>query len=410
MKKLWIGLLGILLLGSMRVEAQRYVVVMEESFEQPLAKSATQNSVRARKAANNESKRVQKSEKLREFARGKGIGISNGKAFVDGAVGFVADLSREQVNQLMQDQQVKAVYEDFAIQGTRPRMQGTRPRMQGESVEMDDLYDPASKASCAVPILGGSKNGRASSSIWILDTGVDASHVDLNVNTNLALSRSFVDSETSPFEDFNGHGTHCAGLAAGKGTGNPGVTGMSRGAEVISVKVLDRQGFGSWSQLILALDHVSQFSVNGDVVLMSLGSGLVNDCTDSEPILRSMIEQLAMDKVTVVMSAGNESIASSQNLPGCFNGSGILTIGAVDFDCSGPGNLAGYSNFGTPSIDYVAPGTQLFSTFPNNQYQVMSGTSMAAALVAGLIHSDGGSLRGRLEIQSGGFTYSLAGR
>jgi subtilisin family serine protease len=410
MKKIWIGVLVLLFLGNFPAKAQRYVVLMTESFEQPLAKSANQNSIRARKAADNQAKRVLKSEKLRGFARGKGIEIRGGKAFVDGAVGFVADLSREQVNQLMQDQQVQAVFEDFTIQGTRPRMQGTRPRMQGESVLMDDLYDPVSKASCAVPILGGSKNGRANSSIWILDTGVDATHVDLNVNTNPALSRSFVDSEMSPFEDFVGHGTHCAGLAAGKGVGNPGVTGMSRGAEVISVKVLDRQGLGSWSQLILALDHVSQFSVNGDVVLMSLGSGLVNDCSNSEPILKSMIEQLAKDKVTVVMSAGNESIASSQNLPGCINGSGILTIGALDFDCSGPGSLAGYSNFGTPSIDFVAPGTQIFSTFPDNQYQVMSGTSMAAALVAGLVHSDGGSLRGRRQIQSGGFTYSLAGR
>ncbi|MDX5339434.1 MAG: S8 family serine peptidase [Cyclobacteriaceae bacterium] len=395
-----------LLISVQAVNAQRFVVLMKESFEQSVKKTGQDNPNRLRKAQDNEQRRNQKMDKVNGFARNKGINVPRGKAFVDGAVGFVANLSMGQVNELRNDPAVEGVFPDFTIQSTRPRMQ-SRPRMQGESIDEAEFYDVNSKSSCAIPLIGGSQTSRSNSSIWVIDSGVDASHIDLNVNSNPLLSVSFVESEINPLVDQIGHGTHCAGLAAGKGSGNPGVTGVSAGAEIISVKILDNQGIGTWSQLILALDHVAKYGVKGDVVLMSLGGG--DECSN-DPILRDLITSLGDDRIFVVMSAGNDGMMSSQNLPGCIDGQNIVTVGALDFTCDGLGGLAGYSNIGIPSIDFVAPGSNMISAFPNNQYQVMSGTSMAAAVVAGLVHSRGNLPRSIGSLPVNGFTYPVAGR
>jgi subtilisin family serine protease len=409
MKKLWIGVLVMILMSTSLVNAQRYVVIMKESFEAPLKKTGRDNPNRLRKESENRSNRNQKSEKVRGYAKNKGIDVPPGKLFVDGAVGFISELSMAQVNNLKSDPEVFGVYPDFTIQSTRPMMQ-SRPMMQGETIPGEVNYNPTLKASCAIPLMGGSKSSRTNSSIWILDSGVDGSHIDLNVSTNSQLSVSFVEGENNPLTDVVGHGTHCAGLAAGIGSGTPGVTGMSPGAEVISVKVLDNQGGGTWSQLILALDHVAKYGIRGDVVLMSLGSGAIENCENSDPIIRNMIQDLGNDQIFVVMSAGNDSQMANQNLPGCVNGQNVITVGAVDFECTSLGGLATYSNFGTPSIDFLAPGTNVFSSFPNNQYQVMSGSSMSAALVAGLIHSEGRLPNTGGTIQLNGFTYPVAKR
>lgn len=395
-----------MLISHQPVNAQRFVVLMKESFEQSVKKTGQDNPNRLRKAQDNQQRRNQKIDKVNGFARNKGIEVPRGRAFVDGTVGFVANLSMTQVNELQSDPDVAGVYPDFTIQSTRPQMQ-SRPRMQGDPIREAEFYDPISKSSCAVPLIGGSQTSRSNSSIWIIDSGVDGAHIDLNVNSNPLLSVSFVESELNPLIDQIGHGTHCAGLAAGKGVGNPGVTGMSSGAEIFSVKILDSNGIGTWSQLILALDHVAKFGVKGDVVLMSLGGG--NEC-GNDPVLRDLITSLGNDRIFVVMSAGNDGMMSSQNLPGCIDGQNIVTVGALDFTCDGLQGLAGYSNTGIPSIDYVAPGSNMISTFPNNQYQVMSGTSMAAALVAGLIHSTGSLPRTIGSTQANGITYPFAGR
>ena len=395
-----------ILISFQPTNAQRYVVLMKESFEQSVKKTGQDNPNRLRKAQDNQQRRNQKIDKVNGFARNKGIEVPRGKAFVDGAVGFVANLSMSQISELQDDPEVEGVYPDFTIQSTRPQMQ-SRPRMQGESIDAMGLYDPNSKSSCAIPLIGGSQTSRSNASIWIIDSGVDASHIDLNVSSNPLLSVSFVETETNPLVDPIGHGTHCAGLAAGKGVGTPGVTGMSAGAEVISVKILDGNGIGTWSQLLLGLDHVAKFGVKGDVVLMSLGGG--NECSN-DPILRNLITSLGEDQIYVVMSAGNDGMLSSQNLPGCIDGQNVVTVGSLDFSCDGLEGLAGYSNTGIPSIDFLAPGTNMISTFPNNQYQVMSGTSMAAAVVAGLIHSTGNLPRTIGTTQSNGITYPFAGR
>jgi subtilisin family serine protease len=283
--------------------------------------------------------------------------------------------------------------------------------MQGEETGLEDLYNSEIKASCAVSIMGGSDqfNGR-SSAIWIVDSGVDEKHVDLNVTKNPRFAASFVAGDDNPFEDFAGHGTHCAGLAAGMGIGNPGVTGMSAGAMIIPVKVLDKDGVGSWSNLVLALDHIEKYGQPGDVVLMSLGDYGIVDCANSNQFLNQVISDLSNKGLYIVMSAGNDGGLSSQNLPGCIDGPNVFTVGSYDFTCDGFSKFSDSGNLGMPSIDWMAPGENVFSTFPGNRYAVMSGTSMSAALVAGLIHSKGGAPVAIRRESFNGITYPFAGR
>lgn len=175
------------------------------------------------------------------------------------------------------------------------------------------------------------------------------------------------------------------------------------------MKVLDSQGVGTWSSLILALDHVEKFGVAGDVVLMSLGGYGFDNCANSDPVLGEVIRDLGGKGIFMVMSAGNDQGQSSLNLPGCIDGPNIFTVSSYDFNCEGFTQFTTTANFGIPSVDWVAPGENVFSSYPGNRYATMSGTSMSAALVAGLIHSRGGAPADSRRESYQGITYPLQG-
>lgn len=403
MKKVLLASLFLVISSLGFAQQKQYVILMKESFESPLGKGRMENSNRERMEKDNSPARAQKLQKVQAFADQKGVKSIPGRQFVDAMVGFVAELTEGEALTLMESPEVEGVFPDFKMQ--------TRPRMQGESVTGEDFYDPAIKASCAVGLMGGPQdNSGKKEVIWIVDSGIDAKHPDLNVTKSNRLATSFVLEETNPFEDLAGHGTHCAGLAAGTGRGNPGVRGMSAGAELIPVKVLDRNGEGTWSQLLMALDHIEKFGRTGDVVLMSLGEYGIQGCSDSNPALIGAIQDLASKGLFIVMSAGNDSGESSQNLPGCIEGPNIFTVGSYDFDCSGFTGFSATGNLGTPAVDFVAPGENVFSAYPGARYMVASGTSMSAALVAGLIHSLGTAPNSLRQESHQGITYSFAGR
>lgn len=92
------------------------------------------------------------------------------------------------------------------MQSGTPIIQGTRPIMQSWN------YNESTKASCAIDLSGGSSlSGSRNTSVWIVDSGVDQNLQDLRVNRSQAFSKSFIEGK-SPYEDFIGNGTHCAGI------------------------------------------------------------------------------------------------------------------------------------------------------------------------------------------------------
>lgn len=213
---------------------------------------------------------------------------------------------------------------------------------------------------------------------WIIDTGIDLNHPDLNVNT--ALAKTFV-LRTTTAEDDNGHGTHCAGIVAAKNN-TIGVIGVAANAYVVPVKVLDKRGSGSLSTIIAGVDYVAANSTAGDAANLSLGGGVY------DPLDQAVIN-LGLGGVFVAMAAGNESDNANNHSPARANGLNLYTVSACDIN----DNWAYFSNYGNPPIDFCAPGVSIYSTYKGDNYATMSGTSMAAPHVCGLLLLTNGNVQ-----------------
>ena len=205
---------------------------------------------------------------------------------------------------------------------------------------------------------------------WIIDTGVDIDHKDLNVDAGKGAT--FVIRTTSP-DDDNGHGTHCAGII-GAIDNDFGVIGVAENATVVPVKVLNKRGSGTYDAIIAGVDFVAANASSGDVANMSLGGGYSD-------ALNSAVEAAAATGVKFALAAGNESTSATLKSPASAEGANIYTISAM-----GEGDVwSSYSNFGNPPVDFCEPGTYIYSTYKGGGYATLSGTSMAAPHAAGIL-------------------------
>jgi subtilisin len=206
---------------------------------------------------------------------------------------------------------------------------------------------------------------------WILDTGIDYSHPDLLVDKERSIS--FVAGITSA-DDDNGHGTHIAGIIGAKNN-TIGTLGVASGASLIGLKILDANGDGRLSYAIKALTHVQSRGSAGDVVNISMSLEDISDILDKEII------GVADRDIYVTIAAGNEAKLASTFSPARTSGKNIYTVSAVD----SLNNFASFSNYGNDAVDFAAPGVRVPSTYLDGKYAYMSGTSMAAPHVAGIL-------------------------
>jgi subtilisin family serine protease len=213
---------------------------------------------------------------------------------------------------------------------------------------------------------------------WVIDTGIDLNHPDLT--TDATRSRSFISGQSSA-ADENGHGTHVAGIIAAKNN-NFGVLGVASGATLVSLRVLDESGEGLLSNIILALSYASATAKAGDVVNMSLGQEGISNILDQKVL------STASKGILISIAAGNDNKPANQFSPSRVNGQNIYTVSAID----STGKFASFSNYGNDAVDYAAPGVRILSTYLNNRYAIMSGTSMAAPHVAGLLLLKGNNI------------------
>ena len=317
--------------------------------------------------------------------------------FGNAMVGFTAKLSPQEVSKLKSDPNVEGVYPDYKILSEPAASQ----------LQSNEVVGAASQTvSCGVTKAGGPADGSTKSTwIWVLSTGIDYNHPDLNVQTNPTYAKSFIEGQT--IMDGHGHGTHLAGIAAAKNN-TIGVVGISAGATVVPVKVLNNSGSGSFSGVIAGLNHVMSKKIAGDVVLLPIGAYGMANCENSNPILRDIIRNLGNAGVWVVMPAGGSSDinGATKTFPGCINGTRVLTVGAINcnYTCSS------YSNWGKPPVDWAAVGEAYYSTYKGGGYTTMSGTSMSAALVAGICHARTTGPISAGNVNCGGMTYPIARR
>jgi serine protease AprX len=253
----------------------------------------------------------------------------------------------------------------------------------------------------------------------ITGDGVDVALVDSGIAAVPGLSQSSVvngpdlsfssqDAGTRYVDEF-GHGTHMAGIIAGKG---PGFRGVAPDARLISVKVADEKGAADVSQVIAGIDWVVQHAHSDglDIKVLSLSFGTHSDQDYSIDPLAYAAERAWHAGIVVVVSGGNDG-RGSHGLTDPAIDPYVLAVGAAD-TTGATDEVAGFSarGNGRRNPDLVAPGAHVASlqvpgstideAFPSartgNGLFKGSGTSQAAAVTAGaaaLLLSDRPGLR-----------------
>ena len=251
--------------------------------------------------------------------------------------------------------------------------------------------------------------------IAILDTGVDIDHPDLKANiwTNTKESEGAEDydddgngfkddlhgwdfvNQTGRIGDWNGHGTHCAGIAAAVGGNGIGIVGANPDALIMPVTVMQSDGTGDVATIIKGIDYAV---ANGaDIISMSFGS--YGESKAQEQALGR-----AYQKAILVAAAGNDGKCMNHKHPEkaqdkpmpMYPASYTFVLGVQAMN--GEGNITDWSNYDDNGPTYsawgedklynyelLAPGANIESTYPGGNYKSLNGTSMATPMVAGAL-------------------------
>ena len=205
--------------------------------------------------------------------------------------------------------------------------------------------------------------------IGVIDTGVPQ-HDDLDENVMEGLN--CIPGEDQ--YDNHGHQTHCVGIIAAENN-NVGMVGVAPKAKCLCIKGLNDRGGGTYGGLIKALEYCLEIRNDGtrrvDIVSMSLGG------SSPSPQMEQVINKLVDAGIPVICAAGNDG-AGGVNYPAAFD----KTIAVAAYDSQG--KVAYFSSKG-PEVDFAKPGVNIYSTYLNNQYAKLSGTSMACPFMAGVV-------------------------
>lgn len=211
-----------------------------------------------------------------------------------------------------------------------------------------------------------SMRGDAATIIAIVDTGVSKDHEDLAAK--LLPGYDFVNDDADP-DDDQGHGTHCAGIAAAITNNGKGIAGLAVDCSIMPVKVLNENGSGAVSWIINGITWAADNGAH--VISLSLGGGGASQAQQDS--LRYAIGKGSLP----VAAAGNHG-TTQKIYPAGFPEA--LAVAATDAN----DNKANFSAFGSDWVGVAAPGVNIMSCVPGNSYGPSSGTSMACPYVAGL--------------------------
>ena len=235
-----------------------------------------------------------------------------------------------------------------------------------------------------IPAVGADRSSAASGdgvetsstrlpNIFLLDTG--AANADLNIVYCAEIQEGSVLPCRST-HDSNGHGTEVIGFAAARDNAQ-GIVGVAPGAPVYVLKVLNDQGEGDESDVIAAIDYLTQYKLSHPGFPMLVNMSLGADAETTSYVALDLAVAKAIEAgITFVVAAGNDSRDASTYTPAHVEGA--ITVGAY----SKAGNLAQFSNYGS-AVDILAPGENI-EAVSTGSYEIMaSGTSHAPAWVTG---------------------------
>ena len=200
--------------------------------------------------------------------------------------------------------------------------------------------------------------------VAVIDTGIDYTHEDLDGNYKGGYD--FVFNDSNPFDGYNSHGTHVAGIIAAERNGF-GVVGVAPNASIYAVRVLDSAGFGTAGWVIAGIEWAVDNDM--DVVVMSLSTSKASQS------LREACRNASDAGVLLVAAAGNTD-GGNVTYPARYDS--VMAVTATDPN----DNQASLSSIG-PEVELAAPGVNILSTTSDEGYGNLSGTSQAAPHVAG---------------------------
>ncbi|WP_158265703.1 S8 family serine peptidase [Blastopirellula marina] len=236
--------------------------------------------------------------------------------------------------------------------------------------------------------------------IAVIDTGVDYAHPDLinsmwvnpgeiagdgidndgNGFVDDVYGYDFLNNDGDPMDD-NMHGTHVAGTIAAEGNNSQGVVGVASNASIMALKFLSASGSGSTADAVRALNYATMmkklYGVNVVATNNSWGGG------EYSSALYSAIKASGDENILFVAAAGNDGVNNdvTPQYPANYGLDNVISVAATDAN----DQLASFSNYGAGSVDIAAPGVGIVSTITRGRYLSLSGTSMAAPHVSGVI-------------------------
>lgn len=261
----------------------------------------------------------------------------------------------------------------------------------------DTYYDKQSATSNSIdlPQAWDYGTGNMLIEVGVMDTGIDASHPDLVNRVDVEKSRNFSDpvniTPIEAAEDYNGHGTHVAGIIAAEGNNQQGIAGTCWSVELVSLKIAYGNGEASVAAMIAAVNYAELTNIP----ILNISYGGTGYSAD-------FYEAIENYSGLVICAAGNGNPKTDELnadvhpfYPAAYNCDNIISVGA----CMNSGIAASFSYYGETSVDIFAPGYKILSCYPidlcekgmhdpethvADGYHYMYGTSMAAPYVTGV--------------------------
>lgn len=289
--------------------------------------------------------------------------------------GFSARIEKERVNDILNDPKVKYIEQD------RMGMLGRGNQKNEDGYEEIENTQTIPWGTVRV---GGPFEYKGRHSVFVVDTGIDLDHPDLNVDVKKGFDPYVKKKKDWDLNDEHGHGTHVAGTI-GALNNRFGIVGVAAGVPLIPVRIFSGPlASYTYSGIVAGIEHVGVRGIPGDVANLSFGG------FDESNVLDDAVLNVSNKRrIWMVIASGNSKLPAHAFSPARVKGPYTITVSAFR-----QGDIyAWFSHYGPP-IRYAAPGVGVLSTWPNNRYRNESGTSMAAPHVSGLrvlgeIESDG---------------------
>ncbi|ADC66225.1 peptidase S8 and S53 subtilisin kexin sedolisin [Ferroglobus placidus DSM 10642] len=338
-----------------------------------------------------ETKNVRVIIKVNEKFDENVISANNGKVLARGKIFpiVVAELPEKAVENLAKAKGVVRIEKDALVK----IFKGKPPSPPGKN--KDSSAQPSQQIPWGIDRINATEawnisNGSASGviEVAIIDTGIDRDHPDLkdNLAWGVSVLNGIISTKPNAYQDKNGHGTHVAGIIAAVDN-EIGVVGVAPAVEIYAIKALGNDGSGWISDIILGIE---QALLGPDGVLDSDKDGVIAGDPDDDAAevismsfgsssnvlsLHEALIKAYSYGVVLVAASGNEG-ALTPSYPAAYPE--VIAVGATDKNDDVPS----WSNRG---VELSAPGVDILSTYPDDDYATLSGTSMACPHVSGVV-------------------------